>query len=32
MDNAGRAVTTGVYFLSVKSLGTQAVSKLHLLK
>jgi len=32
MDNAGRAVTTGVYFLSVQSAGTKAVSKLHLLK
>jgi len=31
-DDSGRAVTTGVYFLSVKSAGTKAVSKLHLLK
>ena len=31
-DDSGRSVTTGVYFLSVKSAGTKAVSKLHLLK
>lgn len=32
LDNAGRKVTTGVYFLSVQSAGDKAVSKLYLLK
>jgi hypothetical protein len=32
MDNAGRKVTSGVYFLSVQSAGKKVVEKLHLLK
>ena len=32
LDNAGRSVTSGVYFLSVKSTGGDAVQKLYLLK
>lgn len=32
LDNAGRKVTSGVYFLSVQSAGTKAVDKLYLLK
>ena len=32
LDNAGRQVPTGVYFLSVQSAGTKAVQKLYLLK
>lgn len=32
MDNAGRAVPSGVYFLHVQSAGTKAVEKLYLLK
>lgn len=32
LDNAGRAVNSGVYFLSVNSAGTKAVEKLYLLK
>jgi PKD repeat protein len=32
LDNAGRKVTSGVYFLSVESAGKTAVGKLHLLK
>jgi hypothetical protein len=32
LDNAGRRVTSGVYFLSVQSAGTKAVDKLYLLK
>jgi hypothetical protein len=32
LDNTGRAVPTGVYFLSVKSTGGDAVQKLYLLK
>jgi PKD repeat protein len=32
LDNAGRTVPTGVYFLSVKSTGGNAVQKLYLLK
>jgi len=32
MDNAGRKVPTGVYFLAVQSAGTKAVQKLYLLK
>jgi len=32
LDNANRAVSTGVYFLHVQSAGTKAVEKLHLLK
>jgi hypothetical protein len=32
MDRGGRSVPTGVYFLSVKSAGMQAVRKLYLLK
>jgi len=32
LDNAGRAVPSGVYFLNVQSSGTRAVEKLHLLK
>jgi PKD repeat protein len=32
LDNANRAVPTGVYFLSVQSAGTKAVEKLYLLK
>ena len=32
MDNAGRKVPTGVYFLTVQSAGTKAVQKLYLMK
>ena len=32
LDNSGRTVPTGVYFLSVKSVGGDAVQKLYLLK
>jgi hypothetical protein len=32
LDNAGRKLTSGVYFLSVESAGKTAVGKLHLLK
>ena len=32
LDNAGKAVSTGVYFLNVQSAGTKAVEKLYLLK
>lgn len=32
LDNAGRAVPTGVYFLSVQSANEKAVQKLYLLK
>jgi PKD repeat protein len=32
LDNAGRAVTTGVYFLQVQSASEKAVQKLYLLK
>lgn len=32
MDNAGRAVPTGVYFVSARSAGTRAVGKLSLLR
>jgi PKD repeat protein len=32
LDNAGRSVPTGVYFLTVQSAGTKAVQKLYLLK
>jgi PKD repeat protein len=32
LDNAGRSVPTGVYFLTVQSGGTRAVQKLYLMK